>query len=48
MVALDPSFDQAAVGCRTFREFLARFPDRIVTVGRSGGDITVKLVRTAK
>lgn len=48
MVAIDPSFDHKVYGCRTFREFLARFPSRVVAVGRSGGDITVKLVRTTK
>lgn len=44
MLVLDPAFDQANYGCRTFRDFLSRLPHRVATVGSSGGDITVRLI----
>ncbi len=46
MLQLDPSFDQRNHGFRTFRDFLASFPEEIKNVGKSGGDITV--ARTGK
>ena len=47
MLALDPSFDEANYGCRSFRDFLARMSHRVATVGRSGADITIALSTTA-
>ncbi|MGH3564925.1 MAG: NYN domain-containing protein [Pseudonocardia sp.] len=44
MVALDPSFDEANYGCRSFRDLLTQLDHRVRTVGRSGGDITLALV----
>ncbi|MBX7270049.1 NYN domain-containing protein [Micromonospora sp. Llam7] len=44
MLSLDPSFDQANYGCRTFRDFLSRLEHRVTTVGRSGQDIVITLV----
>jgi hypothetical protein len=46
MVALDSSFDERNYGCRSFRDFLGRFPSRVRRAGRSGGDITLELVTT--
>ncbi|WP_092558051.1 NYN domain-containing protein [Actinoplanes derwentensis] len=46
MLVLDPSFDQANYGCRTFRDFLTRLPHRVATAGRSGSDITIRLITT--
>jgi OST-HTH/LOTUS domain len=44
MVALDSSFDEHNYGCRSFRDFLDRFPGRVRRTGRSGTDITVQLI----
>ncbi len=44
MLVLDPSFDQANYGCRSFRDFLNRLPHRVATAGRSGADITIRLI----
>lgn len=44
MVALDPAFDVANYGCRSFRDFLAKLEHRVRTVGRSGHDITLGLI----
>lgn len=46
MLVLDPSFDQANYGCRTFRDFLNRLSHRVATAGRSGADITIRLIHT--
>ena len=44
MLALDPAFDERNYGCRTFRDFLTRLPNRkVTTVGKSGDDITLHL-----
>jgi len=45
MVALDSSFDERNYGCRSFRDFLDRFPGRVRRAGRSGSDITLELIR---
>jgi len=37
MVALNPSFNEANYGCRSFRDFLAQLDHRVRTAGRSGG-----------
>ncbi len=42
MLALDPTFDESAHGFRSFRDFLAQVGGATI-VGRSGGDITVRL-----
>lgn len=47
MLALDPSFDQANYGCRSFRDFLTRLSHRVTTVGQSGQDITIALIPDA-
>jgi hypothetical protein len=44
MVALDSSFDEHNYGCRSFRDFLDRFPGRVRRTGRSGTEITVQLI----
>ncbi|XVS66009.1 NYN domain-containing protein [Actinosynnema sp. CA-299493] len=44
MRALDPSFDQVTYGCRTFRDFLGKFPHRVRQVGDSGRDKTYAIV----
>ncbi|MFN2496456.1 MAG: NYN domain-containing protein [Pseudonocardiaceae bacterium] len=44
MLALDPSFDEANYGCRSFRNFLSRLGHRVRTAGRSGDDITLALI----
>ncbi|MFC9249983.1 NYN domain-containing protein [Amycolatopsis thailandensis] len=44
MIALDPAFDEANYGCRSFREFLTKVDHRVRVVGRSGNDITVTLI----
>jgi NYN domain/OST-HTH/LOTUS domain len=44
MLALEPSFDEANYGCRSFRDFLARLGHRVRTAGSSGSDITLALV----
>jgi hypothetical protein len=44
MVALDSSFDERNYGCRSFRDFLDRFPKLVRRAGRSGGDITLELI----
>ncbi|WP_410646509.1 NYN domain-containing protein [Amycolatopsis sp. cmx-4-54] len=44
MIALDPAFDEANYGCRSFREFLTKLGHRVRVVGRSGNDITVTLI----
>jgi uncharacterized protein (TIGR00288 family) len=41
MLLLDPSFDERNYGCRSFRDFLSRFPDLVQAAGQSGGDIIV-------
>ena len=44
MLALDPAFDERNYGCRNFRDFLTRLPNRkVTTVGKSGDDITLHL-----
>lgn len=43
MLTLDPAFDERNYGCRRFRDFLARLPHRVRTVGQSGADITIQL-----
>ncbi|SFE22725.1 TIGR00288 family protein [Actinopolyspora alba] len=45
MLVLDPSFDEAAYGCRNFRAFLAQLSHQVRAVGHSGHDII--LTRTA-
>ena len=45
MVALDSSFDERNYGCRSFCDFLDRFPGRVRRAGRSGSDITLELIR---
>lgn len=45
MLALDASFDEHDYGCRTFRDFLARFPKRVRRKGNAGHDITLELIR---
>jgi hypothetical protein len=32
------------LGCRSFHDFLDRFPSRVRRAGRSAGDITLELV----
>lgn len=44
MLTLDPSFDEAAYGCRSFRDFLAQLSHKVRIVGRSGHDITLSLI----
>ena len=44
MVVLGSSFDERNYGCRSFRDFLDRFPGRVRRAGGSGGDITLELV----
>ncbi|PPK65420.1 uncharacterized protein (TIGR00288 family) [Actinokineospora auranticolor] len=44
MITLDPAFDERNYGCRSFRDFLARFDHRITTSGTSGSDITLSLL----
>jgi len=44
-VALGSSFDGRNYGCRSFRDFLDRFPGRVRRAGRSGSDITLGLIR---
>ena len=46
MLVLDPSFDQANYGCRTFRDFLNRFSHHVAVAGRSGADITIRLTKS--
>ena len=48
MVALDSSFDERNYGCRSFRDFLDRFPGRVRRAGRSGSDITLELYQGAR
>lgn len=47
MLALDPSFDEANYGCRSFRDFLSKLGHRVRTAGNSGGDITLALIHLA-
>lgn len=44
MMALDPSFDYALYGYRSFRDFLAKFGHRVRTIDTSGQDITLALI----
>jgi hypothetical protein len=48
MLVLEPSFDQGNYGCRTFLDFLNRLPHRVAIAGRSGNDITVRLVSSGE
>ena len=48
MLALDPAFDEHNYGCRNFRDFLARLPNRVQVVEAAGPDITVQLVEAPK
>lgn len=43
MLALDPAFDEANYGCRSFRDFLSRMAHRVSPAGHSGADITISL-----
>lgn len=44
MRVLDPAFEEANYGCRTFREFLGRLGHRVRQVGDSGLDKTYTLI----
>lgn len=44
MLTLDPSFDEANYGYRSFRDLLAGLDHRVRTAGRSGDDITLALI----
>ena len=43
MLTLDPAFDEANYGCRSFRDFLNKMTHRVRPVGHSGADITISL-----
>lgn len=48
MLTLDPSFDEAAYGCRSFRDFLAQLTHKVRIVCRSGHDIILSLTEIVR